>query len=103
MIVIEDVDMVSFDAAATPLTAAGGARATQSDLCIESNATPSTHKCRKCKETICDLFCSSKRNLEMVWWCGRCFDKESLTNQTQIREGKYESDRSANSSFYDCL
>ena len=103
MIVIEDVDMVSFDAAATPSTAAGGARATQSDLCIECNATPSTHKCRKCKETICDLCCSSKRNLEMVWWCGRCFDDESLTNQRQIREGKYESDRSANSSFYDCL
>jgi hypothetical protein len=84
MIVVEDVDMVSFDAAATPSTAAGGARASQSKSCIERNTTPSTHKCRKCKESICDLCCSSKRNLEMVWWCRRCFDKESLTNQRQI-------------------
>ena len=44
MIVIEDIDMVSFDAEATPSTAAGGARATQSNLCIKCNAIPSTHK-----------------------------------------------------------
>jgi hypothetical protein len=47
MIVIEDVDMVSFDTSATPSTAAGGARATQSNFCIKCNATPSTHKYRK--------------------------------------------------------
>jgi hypothetical protein len=91
-IVIEDMDLLPCVAATTPLTAAGGAQRTQSNVCIECNVTPSTHKCRKCKEFICDLCCSSKRNLEMVWWCGRCFDNESLTNQRQIREGKYESD-----------
>lgn len=83
-IVIEDIALVS-DVVATKPTSSN-------NLCIECNVTPSTHKCRKCNEVICDLCCSSKRNLEMVWWCGRCFENESLTNQRQIREGKYESD-----------
>lgn len=103
-IVIEDMDLVALSATTTPSTAAAGrAQGSKSNLCIECNTTPSTHKCRKCKEYVCDLCCSSKRNLEMVWWCARCFDEESLTNQRQIREGKYESDKSAGSiSFYDC-
>jgi hypothetical protein len=66
LIEVEDIDMVRFNAVATPSTA-GGARATQSNLCNKCNASPSTHKCQKCKETICDLCCSSTRNLEIVW------------------------------------
>lgn len=91
----EDIDLVSrLPAATTPSTAAAreAQRSEQSKFCVECNVTPSTHKCRKCKEVVCDLCCSSKRNLEMVWWCGSCFDNESPTNQRQIREGKYESD-----------
>ncbi|KAI2507315.1 hypothetical protein MHU86_7151 [Fragilaria crotonensis] len=103
-IMIEDMDLVALGATTTPSSvAAARAQGSKSNLCIECNITPSTHKCRKCKEYVCDLCCSSKRNLEMVWWCARCFDEESLTNQRQIREGKYESDKSADSiSFYDC-
>jgi hypothetical protein len=93
-IVIEDLDFCP--AVATTRSPSDGTQPTKSSVCIECNVTPSTHKCRKCREFICDLCCSSKRNLEMVWWCGRCFDDESVTNQRQIREGKYESDESGN-------
>ncbi|KAI2505022.1 hypothetical protein MHU86_9378 [Fragilaria crotonensis] len=61
-------------------------------LCIECKQTPSTHKCRRCKQFVCDPCCYEKRGLELIWWCATCFDDESLTNQQQIREGKYESD-----------
>ena len=59
------------------------------DLCIECNEMPSQHKCRKCKEYVCNACCSSKRELEMVWWCGKCFDEESLSTQNEIRKGGY--------------
>jgi hypothetical protein len=61
-------------------------------VCSECKQIPSTHKCRKCRQFVCDLCCSEKRGLELVWWCGTCFDNESLSNQRQIRDGKYESD-----------
>ena len=61
-------------------------------ICIDCRKNPSTHKCRKCKEFVCDICCSVKRGLEMIWWCERCFENESLTNQKQIRAGNYESD-----------
>ena len=28
----------------------------------------------------------------MIWWCEDCFEAENVTNQQQIRDGKYESD-----------
>jgi hypothetical protein len=65
---------------------------TSLSVCIECRTTPSTHKCRKCRHFVCDPCCYEKRGLELTWWCGTCFDNESLTNQQQIREGKYESD-----------
>jgi len=61
-------------------------------VCIECKQTPTTHKCRRCKQFVCDFCCDEKRGLQMIWWCGTCFDNESLSNQNQIREGKYESD-----------
>jgi len=61
-------------------------------ICIACRKNLSTHKCRKCKEFVCDICCSVKRGLEMIWWCERCFENESLTNQKQIRAGNYESD-----------
>ncbi|KAI2488822.1 hypothetical protein MHU86_25876 [Fragilaria crotonensis] len=61
-------------------------------ICTECNEIPTKHVCRKCKQFVCDLCCSEKRGLELVWWCGTCFDDESLSNQRQIRDGKYESD-----------
>ena len=75
-------------------SAAGGVPAQSSlALCIECKQTPSTHKCRRwCKQFVCDPCCYEKRGLELIWWCASCFDDESLTNQQQIREGKYESD-----------
>ncbi len=69
----------------------GGATA-RDGLCIECKQTPSTHKCGKCKQFVCDPCCYGKRGLELIWWCATCFDDESLTNQQQICEGKYESD-----------
>ena len=57
-IIIEDIDLVSCVAAAAtkPSTAAREVQCTQqSNLCIECNVTPSTHKCQKCKEVSCDL------------------------------------------------
>ena len=61
-------------------------------ICIDCRKNPSTHKCRKCRGFVCDICCSVKRGLEMIWWCERCFENESLTNQKQIRAGNYESD-----------
>jgi len=68
------------------------ARASARTVCIECKQTPTTHKCRRCRQFVCDFCCSEKRGLQMIWWCGTCFGDESLTNQKQIREGKYESD-----------
>jgi hypothetical protein len=28
----------------------------------------------------------------MIWWCGNCFESESLTTQNLIRSGMYYSD-----------
>jgi exonuclease VII small subunit len=61
-------------------------------ICVECSITPSTHKCRRCRRFVCTLCCSEKRHLDMIWWCGDCFDNESITNQQQIRDGKYFSD-----------
>jgi GTP-binding protein EngB required for normal cell division len=60
--------------------------------CIECQVIPTTHKCHRCKGLVCDLCCSTKRGLEMIWWCGNCFELESLTTQNLIRSGKYQSD-----------
>ena len=49
-------------------------------VCVECSITPTSHKCRRCKRYVCDLCCYSHRRLEMVWWCGECFDNESVTN-----------------------
>ena len=57
-----------------------------------SRNVPTSHQCRKCGMWICSTCCFEKRGLELVWWCGPCFDAESVTNQEQIRDGKYESD-----------
>jgi hypothetical protein len=65
-------------------------------VCFECSITPTTHKCRRCARYVCDLCCYSNRRLEMVWWCGECFDKESVTNQNTIRDGNYESDGESN-------
>jgi hypothetical protein len=62
------------------------------NICVECSATPSIHKCRRCRRFVCTLCCSEKRHLDMIWWCGDCFENESITNQQQIRDGKYESD-----------
>jgi hypothetical protein len=59
-IVIEDLDFCP--AVATTRSPSDGTQPTKSSVCIECNVTPSTHKCRKCREFICDLCCSSKRN-----------------------------------------
>ena len=61
-------------------------------ICVECSITPTTHKCRRCRRFVCTLCCSEKRHLDMIWWCSDCFDNESITNQQQIRDGKYESD-----------
>ena len=61
-------------------------------ICIDCRKNPSTHKCRKCKEFVCNICCSVKRGLEMIWWCESCFENESLSNQKQIRAGNYKSD-----------
>jgi hypothetical protein len=65
-------------------------------VCVECSITPTSHKCRRCKRYVCDLCCYSHRRLEMVWWCGECFDNESVTNQNTIRDGNYESDGESN-------
>ena len=61
-------------------------------LCIDCLVTTTSHHCRRCKEFVCDLCCFTDRDLEMVWWCRNCFDNESLTTQTIIRAGNYDSD-----------
>ena len=62
-------------------------------ICTECNQIPTTRTCRQCKQyVLCDLCCSEKRGLELIWWCGSCFDDESLSNQCQICNGKYGSD-----------
>ena len=67
-------------------------RAPSASICVECSITPITHKCQRCRRFVCTLCCSEKRHLDMIWWCGECFDNESITNEQQIREGKYESD-----------
>ena len=65
---------------------------TTTSYCIECQVIPTTHKCHRCKGLVCDLCCSTKRGLEMIWWCGNCFESESLTTQNLIRSGMYYSD-----------
>jgi hypothetical protein len=36
-------------------------------LCIECKQTPSTHKCRRCKQFVCNPCCLQKRGLELIW------------------------------------
>ncbi len=61
-------------------------------LCNECSNIPTNHKCRKCKERyVCDVCCSTKRDLEMVW-CETCFVKETPAAQAFIRSGNYDSD-----------
>jgi hypothetical protein len=69
----------------------------KSTVCIECSIMPSTHQCRRCKQYVCATCCSSKRSLEMIWWCGTCFEQESLTTQNFIRAGNYNSDSSTSS------
>jgi hypothetical protein len=73
----------------------GTTRKTTSTVCIECSIMPSTHQCRRCKQYVCATCCSSKRGLEMIWWCGTCFEQESITTQDFIRAGNYNSDSSA--------
>lgn len=62
-------------------------------LCEECNVIPTQRKCRKCKERyVCDVCCSTKRGLEMVWWCELCFGKETVASQALIRSGNYDSE-----------
>ena len=58
--------------------------------CIECNL-PSNHSCRKCKECVCSLCCSEKRELENAWWCEICFKKQTVASQQLIRDGRYYS------------
>ena len=62
-------------------------------LCIECNEqVPSNHFCRKYKQLVCSRCCTAERNLEMVWWCEKCFANESAESQAIIRAGDYVSD-----------
>jgi hypothetical protein len=64
-----------------------------SAVCSECSVMPTSHKCRKCKERhVCDVCCSTKRDLELVWWCETCFAKETPATQALIRSGNYDSD-----------
>lgn len=69
-------------------------------LCDECGAIPTQCKCRKCKERyVCDICCSTKRGLELAWWCATCFGNESVVaSQELIRSGDYDSDTD-----HDCL
>ena len=67
-------------------------RSPMPSLCIDCSVISTTHTCRRCKQYVCDICCSNDRELEMVWWCRNCFDNESLTTQTIIRAGNYNSD-----------
>ena len=60
-------------------------------VCVDCRITPTAHTCRKCKQYVCDICCST-RGMEMIWWCSSCFDCESATNQQLICQGNYESD-----------
>jgi hypothetical protein len=70
----------------------GSTAGTGPALCVECSVNPTSHRCRKCKRNICAICCRENRDLEMIWWCEDCFEAESVTNQQQIRDGKYESD-----------
>jgi hypothetical protein len=61
-------------------------------LCVECEKIPSNHCCRKCKQRVCTVCCTTKRHLEMVWWCKTCFANESNESQAIIRAGDYVSD-----------
>ena len=65
-------------------------------VCFECSIMTTTHKCRRYTRYVCDLCCYGNRRLEMVWWCGECFNKESVINQNTIRDGNYESDGESN-------
>jgi len=78
--------------ARSPAEALLAVAAAPSLVCIDCKIIPTTHTCRRCKQFVCDLCCSTKRDLEMIWWCADCFDAESLTNQRIIRDGMYQSD-----------
>jgi hypothetical protein len=72
-------------------------------FCIECSVMPSSHQCRRCKQYVCTSCCSTKRGLEMTWWCSTCFEQESLTTQKQIRDGNYHSDGSASDTGDHCV
>ena len=63
-----------------------------SDKCMECMLVPTDHRCRKCTHRVCSACCSTKRHLEMVWWCEMCFNKESPESKAIIRAGDYCSD-----------
>lgn len=67
--------------------------ATGPAVCVQCSANPTSHRCCKCKRNICAICCRENRDLEMIWSCeDDCFEAESVTNQQQICDGKYESD-----------
>ncbi|KAI2508204.1 hypothetical protein MHU86_6255 [Fragilaria crotonensis] len=66
--------------------------AQNSNKCIECMSVPTDHRCRKCTQRVCSACCNTKRQLEMVWWCEMCFDKESPESKAIIRAGDYCSD-----------
>jgi hypothetical protein len=71
------------------ITAIGGSVV----MCFECSIMPTKHKCQKCKERfVCDVCCSTKRGLELVWWCETCFARETPAAQALIRSGNYDSD-----------
>lgn len=66
---------------------------TSLQLCHECGVIPTQRKCRKCKEQfVCDVCCSTKRGLELAWWCATCFGNESVASQTLIHSGDYDSE-----------
>ncbi len=69
-----------------------GSTGTGPALCVECSVNPMSHRYCKCKRIICAICCRENRELEMIWWCEDCFEAESVTNQQQIRKGKYKSD-----------
>lgn len=66
--------------------------AQNSNKCIECKSVPTDHRCRKCTQRVCSACCNTKRQLEMVWWCEMCFNKESPESKAIIRAGDYCSD-----------
>jgi hypothetical protein len=70
-----------------------GARDESSLLCNECGIIPTQRQCRKCKDRyVCDVCCSTKRGLELIWWCDICFGKETTASQNLIRSGDYDSE-----------